>query len=527
MKRKPIKLPPRYELKFNEKAKEYQVRKKFRYKDENGKTKDTKTKWFSSIEECEAYATSKMNPVQQEEEQVEEVKEVITVYNLLDLYIKVLEQKSKKIRSRKDLTVIHYGNVKTLRKIYTPTFIGNVDIENFDSEITLRWVKYINDAEYLTNNNDKEHTKELSGSSVRRYKGAIVKFIEYLQDNGVITIKAASELTMGVSRARIKSKQAGHRNDRNFPLYKDMVSLSYYFLNKGRGAGYFENFYWYTLVNVLFFTGMRVSELIALRWEDVDFDLGPGRCGIIRICDSINEKEKAESLAARYEARNKQTKNDNSLREISIWSAYRRILKGYKESYMYKFELEGKDMSALFVFPCISSKTDPMLHQKQRIIRDHIQNACAHTGLEKYDSQMFRHACAYFLCYDQQLSIESVHDYFGHKDSQMIRNVYTQFNVKQKRERVDNHLLSLITGKQENEDNKENEYVRKRLEVGEIQDELIKRGEIFRHTAQIKARILDGATVYKYYIDEQDVFDEIIKNNPEFLKKIELIGVCE
>ena len=60
MKKLPNILPPRYKSRFNDKLGEFQVKKRFRYTDAEGKTKDTDTKWHLDIESCEKEARERI-----------------------------------------------------------------------------------------------------------------------------------------------------------------------------------------------------------------------------------------------------------------------------------------------------------------------------------------------------------------------------------------------------------------------------------------------------------------------------------
>jgi len=74
--------------------------------------------------------------------------------------------------------------------------------------------------------------------------------------------------------------------------------MDYY---RGKGVdkdkiGQFTNLYWYTFWSVLYFTGMRVGELIALQWKNIDFDDGDYGTGVIYVTNAINHKEIRENV---------------------------------------------------------------------------------------------------------------------------------------------------------------------------------------------------------------------------------------
>ena len=131
---------------------------------------------------------------------------------------------------------------------------------------------------------------------------------------------------------------------------------------------------------------------------------------------------------------------------------------------------------------------------------------------------MFRHACAYYLAYEQGFPIEKSFDYFGHCDSDMIREVYAPLNVEERRINVSRTLNSLITDeamvfesitsevnvKAGEELKKEQNSSRKKREYGQILRAIEKGQEIYR---------------YPQYLD--DLIEEIKKEHKEIINKIQ------
>ncbi len=166
-----------------------------------------------------------------------------------------------------------------------------------------------------------------------------------------------------------------------------------------------------------------VSEVVGLQWQDIDFDAEKG-LGVITIQSAIEAHEKRETVNKRIANDIRFTKNNASIRKITIWSAYRQLLQDFKEDTMYEYNYTPQQLEKAYVFPNINGKSLEARKGYQRhnnLLRE-TNRVCEELKLPKYDNQMFRHACAYFLILDQQLSEDDVYRYFGHSDSEMLKN---------------------------------------------------------------------------------------------------------
>ena len=79
------------------------------------------------------------------------------------------------------------------------------------------------------------------------------------------------DIDSAIRRVSIKSTREGNKEEkgeRNIITLLDFMKMTYFFYDKGFEL--FENFYFYTLFYVLYFSGMRVEELCGLKWKNVD-----------------------------------------------------------------------------------------------------------------------------------------------------------------------------------------------------------------------------------------------------------------
>jgi len=508
MKRMPRNKPSRYKFEWVEEKKEYRCKKRFRYTDVNGKTKDTDTKWHWTIEECEEEARQTIKNASYEN--YTDLRKV-TIKDAMDQYVEKLSAKAKRnarVKISGDINV--FDNASGLRLYMSPE-MAKKKIAELTNKDWGKWMKWIN--------SDIEH-KSLAGATVKKYQNAMLKFNRWLNEEGYITDDEWNDNDVTIRRTEIKRKSYGQRDDRNYPEFEDLRAImKYYKGENGEKIGEFQNFYWYTLFAVLYFTGMRVGELVALQWKNIDFDAGEYGTGIIYVVNSINHKESRENVMNRIRARNLELKNKNSEREISMWAYYRGILLDYKKSYRYEFKTTYHRMEEMFVFPNITARNifDRTDYQRQSNILRELNRTTEKLGINKLDCQMFRHGCAHFLCDVRMISVSEAHYYFGHKDSEMINEVYAKANARQRRHRVDAALKDLITEKPA----KDMPEMFISIEDSPEQRERQREAVYERELAQIRTVIKKKQIIYNYDKDTENVIEQIWEDYPELKDQIE------
>ena len=508
MKRLPRNIPPRYQKEWKEDVKEWRFRKKVRFTNAEGKKVDTTTRWHWTIEECEDEAKEIVAEGQYKEKENRKK----TAYDIYEEWLEEL----KKLANRDANVKIsgdrnNYDNAQGLRNYFDPA-IKNKPIKELKTEDWSKWIDYINSPV-------KDH-KNLSGATVKKYKGIVKKFNRYLQLKGYINAEQAILNENAVLFVKTKRLEVGRRNDRNYPEFDDLRKLMDYYRGSGTDKiGEFKNLYWYTFWAVLYFTGMRVGELIALQWKNIDFDGGDYGTGVIYVTNAINHKETRENVMRRIKANNLALKNSNSEREITIWAYYKQIMVDYKYAYRYEFQVSERKMEDMFVFPNINAREpkERTGYQRQSNALRELDKVTKKLEMKKLDCQMFRHGCAHFLCDVKHISAEEAHDYFGHQDSEMIREVYAKANQRQKRVRVDRALKDLITEKPDFD-------LPKVQEVDISDSEELRRKQQFasykRELAQIRNAIKRKQEVYYYDLDHAELIIRAMQEHPELKDKI-------
>lgn len=514
MKKLPNTLPPRYKSRFNDKLGEFQVKKRFRYTDAEGKTKDTDTKWHLDIESCEKEARERIEGTYIQTPQSKLRKEK-TVEVLFNDYVEKLHSNATKMTNYKNSTAIDYfKNAQAMKNSYIPDFVGKTPMKEISAELFSKWLNWIN--------SDVANHQKLSGTRVRAYKRCIKNFAEDLVSNGFIDYDTYIRVVIALKDQRIKRKSTGKRNDRYMPTFDDLQQIKKYYRLKEQGLGKFENFYWYTFWIVLFCTGMRVGEIIALQWRDITFSK-QAKNNVIHINNAINEKEIRENEMAIIASNNLEAKNKHSIRNITMWAYYRDLFMDYKHSYRYWYGYQSyEEMEDQFVFPNITSLNDKKEYQIHRNILREINRVADAIGMPKTDAQMFRHACAYFLAYERNYPIEDTHDYFGHSDSTMIRKVYAPLSAEERRKKQTVSHHALITEEDIYFEDKHSKSA-KRVVPGKRLDESISFMIKEREKAQIMKCIADGYECYYYPAKHEAEIEMIIKENPEFINKIKIL----
>ena len=321
---------------INPRTKKKEFKCSYRYVGLDGKTHQTETPWCETPQEALQAKKDGIRFRQEElkrQEQKKEASKKGTLRNAFEEFIKDLEREAdptnyqEQIAGKRSL----YRDAGTILKHYMPDDIGSIKLTKLESSDFARWLSYINTEKKAI----RGKNEVLSGATVRKYKGILTRFNDWLDQQGYYRnsdMVVATE--MKLSRVRVKKKTVGARTDRNYPTFDEFKQITDYY--KSKGLGIFTNMYWYTFYTFLFYSGVRVSEAIGLRWMDLDFDAENG-LGVILIHNAINPHDQRDTVKTRIEKNIQFTKNQSSIRKITMWAAYRQLLLDFKEDSMYEF----------------------------------------------------------------------------------------------------------------------------------------------------------------------------------------------
>ena len=429
-----------------------------------------------------------------------------TVLQCLNDYEENLGEKlriktTKKASSFKDTL----DDIKSIRKNHTPAGILNKKLYDLEEDDFYEWIKHIDQKDI------KGKLDGLSGSRVWSYRKTLGKFLDFLskKDYFAFDKKLGTNLRTTMFEYKVKKKESGKREDVYVPDYLDMNIIGGQIKRDT-----FLGDYVYVLFKVLFYSGIRICEIVALRWCDVDFDRG-----LIHIFNSINQKENRANVMRRISAGIGITKNKNSQRYIPIMEVYYKLFKNYKHNYQMHFNLSDRDMSQCFCFPKLQSKAKdgddkgPHVYQTQKWIQQELTRRCDDCGVDRFPPESLRHGCARFIANDLRILEAEAYDLFGHTDNKMLKEVYANLSAEEKAIRIAKRQPGLFY--------RDEEYERKLIEERKKRTERFKKGEIldgqffqeqFRALKdKIEHLIEEGKTFYIYTELEEPVIVRLIK----------------
>lgn len=417
-------------MSYRRDIKDGKVRYKYRYREydpNKNKVVQRETKWCKTQKEAYALYLEHIQGL-------DTIQSEKTLEEALGEYLDILKSKAERVTSAKKSTdYTYYTNCRALARYYVYEPIRKLSTSELKPRHFALWLEYIN--------SDTMGHKSLTSNRISALRTQISQFSSWLVLKGYVFEGFDISVNGLMSKLKLKSRKEYSRRDRKQPKYKDINTICDYY----RPTLYnFDSLYWFVLFRVLFYTGMRVCELVALKWCNIDFDYAPD-IAVIKIRDSISEKEKREDVKRRHAAGNFLTKNSMSVRNLTMFENYRGYLEHYCFAYMINFNMDRDEIDNCYVFPNITSRTNKLDYQDHGNILYQLNKVCSKMDLPKFDPQMFRHGFVFFLAHDIHLPIDQAYKLLGHVDSDMIKEVYLNMNIEESREFVSDALKDLIS----------------------------------------------------------------------------------
>lgn len=185
--------------------------------------------------------------------------------------------------------------------------------------------------------------------------------------------------------------------------------------------------YFFPLVHLMSYTGLRQGEALALKWSDIDFE---------------NKKITVNKTAVRI--KEKQTlqtpKTKNSKRVISIDSATLSILKSWKKDQIKIYFKNGKHFEGDENFIFTNQRGEwvhihNFIRYFKRFIADH--------GLKPITPHGLRHTHASLL-FSAGVEPKNISDRLGHSTVQITLDLYTHITEEQRSDTVDKLLEYMV-----------------------------------------------------------------------------------
>lgn len=219
------------------------------------------------------------------------------------------------------------------------------------------------------------------------------------------------------------------------------------------------------------------------------------------------------------------TKNQTSIRTIPIFDFYYELLKDYKESYRYYYNLTKEEVENCFVFPNISLNDPHKFMVNDKTLKE-LKKVLQKLDIEETDLQMFRHSCAMFLILPPPEGLgfteERVMDYFGHQDTKMLKSIYARLNEKQKADRMRKTFSDIYSPT--NTDDKTEEEKRKQELINRLKGgnaEAQKKARTYRIYNQIDKALSEGKEVYYYNTKDKVIIEQYIKEKGYIIEFVE------
>lgn len=180
-----------------------------------------------------------------------------------------------------------------------------------------------------------------------------------------------------------------------------------------------------TAVLLCLYTGLRLGEVCALRWEDVDFS---GR--IITVSRTV-QRLYAEGFRTKTVLWESEPKSEHSRREIPISDGVMQLLTGLLAG-QGREEKHQKDQEYIF------GGKKPV---EPRTMQNHFKRILKEAGLEERNFHTLRHTFA-TNCIEGGTDVKSLSELLGHSDVQITLNRYVHPSLDSKRKHLD--VLSLF-----------------------------------------------------------------------------------
>jgi len=185
--------------------------------------------------------------------------------------------------------------------------------------------------------------------------------------------------------------------------------------------------YFFPLVHLMSYTGLRQGEALALKWSDIDFE---------------NKKITVDKTATRIKERQtlQTPKTKNSKRVISIDSATLSILKSWKKDQIKIYFKNGKHFEGDENFIFTNQRGEwvhihNFIRYFKRFIADHKLKSITPHGL--------RHTHASLL-FNAGVEPKNISDRLGHSTVQITLDLYTHITEEQRTDTVDKLLEYMV-----------------------------------------------------------------------------------
>lgn len=317
--------------------------------------------------------------------------------------------------SLRDRTLNDYHELATSNKSVRESTLNAIETAWKRVTIAERPVSQIKHSEVVRFLKDL-HNEGLSPRYIQRIYGYVVEALELaLQDDAVRkNVAKGAYDKLGLQTPGMKDS-----------LTNEQENLLFSFMESNPDANR-----WLNMFTVAAWTGIRIGELLALTWNDVDFKENE-----LIINKSLTYTKNRET--GKMEKHITATKTYGSVRTIPMLNAVRSALINQKESTLFK-QTEKIDGYSNFIFTNMYSKVytqAQVFTALDRIVKRYNNTADPGKELPRMSPHTFRHTFATRLC-EESNNLKFIQDVLGHASADMTLNFYAQCQKEKKHEEV-------------------------------------------------------------------------------------------
>lgn len=328
--------------------------------------------------------------------------------------------------------------------IYTNNSFRNIKVSQLSSNMLNRWF------------NDllrRAKQEELSVNRYKKLKGAMRQLIEYANDincfkeykDYVELMEVCNNKKYNISDPKSRRKNKKNRANRviSNEQFKQMITDDKYFFDgqfpmldeigmyNRKYKKFFMDSVYYHLFNVLFYTGIRMSEARPLRMNDVEIDILDVPICTIRINKSLAYKYPKGKRQDFKKSMGNPTKSKESDRYVFIVNSYVNLLDNYVSYMDGIYEQMGIENGLLFPTSDFEYLSDHAVDSKLQTWLKKLGDNRPE-GFSKHD---FRRTRITMMLNNGKTSQELI-EYFGHSIKDIIDDYYDARKAEDKLKRA-------------------------------------------------------------------------------------------
>ena len=204
--------------------------------------------------------------------------------------------------------------------------------------------------------------------------------------------------------------------------------------------------WWYVLISVLLKTGIRIGELIALRWQDLDFKKQMIRIRLTCVCQSHGKGKKGPYISSpKTRAGRREIPMSSELRSLLLKEWERQAAENsFNRTVLY--DQEGKAYSG-FIFSnkdggiLSAAGVNRALRRITAALRKEEAKEAGKRGslsalMPSFSAHQLRHTFCTRLC-ERETNLKVIQEIMGHSDIRVTMNVYAEATAERKREAME------------------------------------------------------------------------------------------